>query len=881
MTPNTTKIIHNIARMAVAQTTAMIHIANSRDNAQPGDPKVGGHPAACSSAAHILGVLHLVLRNPGDVFTSKPHAAPIDHVYQHHLGLFRDRSTPERFLTREESAEVLYRLRQFSQDGEPVLQSYHALSDPDSQNSLPSGSVGLPAVTLAYLALGHRMAETRGAKLPKDAHFWALIGDSESREGSLMECLPDAAERELGSVTWIIDYNRQSLDGQRMCNRDGLTGTDSSRLARSAEANGWRVIDLQHGSIRLALFAKEGGAALRNALETGFTDYEFQTLLYGRDESQTRSAISARLVKEDTQAHALLESLSAQELREFFEDLGGHDPALIHDAMIRSKEHPNRPTVIIAHTIKGWGMSCLAASGNHKWLAVPEEVESLLETSGLSISSPFESFPEGSDEAALLSAQGERLRLGLNELNASADEERTKLKDEISEGGGEPGNFEIAALRNVPMANTQWMWGQIAGRLRRIADTEASDLSSSERQWKALADRFTTISPDVGTSTNLNPVMDNGVFGPDHEPTDPDEHERGMPILRSHEDASRRHVRMDIAEGAALSCVGSLGLMEQQVGVRFLPAVTLYDFFVKRALDQLFYNLYSGASFLVLGTPSGVSLSSEGAQHCWKSDFQIPGMITWEPSFSIELDWIVHESLVRMATGNDAGRNGVLLRLVTRGIPQKLMIERLRRQAAYKQDIQGELSVSLETSGTKGTAAPALPNEAILAEIRQDTLRGGYWLVNWSGYQGYDAGDNVVQIVVMGALVVEAVEASDALLTEGIFADVLVVPSPDELLGPRAATSNYQQLQQRLGMNGMPTADGSRIPVVAICDGEPGFLDNIGSIIGVVQQTLGTIRHSKCGRPSDIYRYHGLDSASIRDACVTVLEQSAQRDCVT
>jgi pyruvate dehydrogenase E1 component len=192
--------------------------------------------------------------------------------------------------------------------------------------------------------------------------------------------------------------------------------------------------------------------------------------------------------------------------------------------------------------------------------------------------------------------------------------------------------------------------------------------------------------------------MDNGVFGPNHEPNDSDEHERGMPKLHPNEDASHRHVRMDIAEGAALSCVGSLGLMEQQVGVRFLPAVTIYDFFIKRALDQLFYGLYSGASFLVLGTPSGVSLSSEGAQHCWKSDFQMPGMITWEPSFSIELDWIVHESLVRMATANDAGRNGVLLRLVTRGIPQKLMLERLRRQAAYKQDLKGELSVSLETS---------------------------------------------------------------------------------------------------------------------------------------------------------------------------------------
>ncbi len=875
MTPAITQMIQQIARVAIAQSAAMIVGANSRENAEPGDPKIGGHPAACSSAAHILAALHLVVRNPADTIASKPHAAPIDHIYQHHLGLFRDPQQPDEFLTSEESAQILGRLREFSTDGTPVLQSYHARSDADSESFLPSGSVGLPAVSAAYLALAYRMAKARGEDVPTDAHFWALIGDSESREGSLMECLPDAAERELGSVTWIIDYNRQSLDGPRMCNRDGLTGTDAERLARSAEANGWRVINLQHGSVRRALFAQEGGTSLRHALETGFTDYEFQSLLFDRDDDRTRGALIQK-IKGDDAATQLIRGLSDSEVRTFFEDLGGHDPMLLIDALSRSKGHPNRPTLIIAHTIKGWGLPDRAAPGNHSSLPSQDEVQSLLTESGLSIAAPFAPLPAGSEEATFVATQGQRLRLGLNELRTAANDRRQRFAASIKSSGGLPQSFQIDALRNVPMASTQWMWGQIAGRLRRIADTNSDDLTAQEKGWKTLADCFATVSPDVGTSTNLNPVMNHGVYGPScEEPSNHERADRGRPALYPVEDTSHRHVRMDIAEGAALSCVGAMGLMEQRVGVRFLPALAIYDFFIKRALDQLFYNLYSGSSFLVVGTPSGVTLSPEGAQHCWKSDFQFPGLITWEPAFAIEVDWILHDSMTRMVTGNDCGRNGVLLRLVTRGLRQKTMLERLRRQSAYKCSPNKLLLVSDETT-LRGV--PPLPDSTILASVRDDCLRGAYWLVNYRGYRGYEPGDNVVQMVVMGALVTEAVGASDALLSEGIFADILIVSSADELLGSRPASSQHEHLQRRLGINGLPTSDGSRIPVVGICDGEAGLLDNLGSIVGVVQLTLGTHRHSYSGRPADVYRHHGVDADSIRDACNRALEASAIRD---
>jgi DNA-directed RNA polymerase alpha subunit len=112
----------------------------------------------------------------------------------------------------------------------------------------------IPPVQAAYLAHAYKFAEEHGYDVPKDAHFWALIGDSEFREGSLYEAIPDAAERQIANLTWIVDYNRQSLDGHRITNKQIMHGTDDKRIERTATANGWHVIQIPHGRKRLAAF---------------------------------------------------------------------------------------------------------------------------------------------------------------------------------------------------------------------------------------------------------------------------------------------------------------------------------------------------------------------------------------------------------------------------------------------------------------------------------------------------------------------------------------------------------------------------------------------------------------------------------------------------
>jgi len=198
-------LLDRIARRAMIQTTAMIHVANHRPDARKTDPKVGGHPAACASSAHILTALHCKVREPADFVCCKPHAAPIDHVLMGLMGLFWD-PQDKTWFEQERIERTLHNLRKFSEDGEAVLQSYHARSDPDSHRFFPSGSVGIPPVVAGYMSLAYRYARDHSLELPKvpdSLHLWSLIGDSELREGSLMEAMPDFAERQV-SIRWVM-----------------------------------------------------------------------------------------------------------------------------------------------------------------------------------------------------------------------------------------------------------------------------------------------------------------------------------------------------------------------------------------------------------------------------------------------------------------------------------------------------------------------------------------------------------------------------------------------------------------------------------------------------------------------------------------------------
>jgi pyruvate dehydrogenase E1 component len=895
-------LIDRVARRAFAHMVAMIHVANHRDDADKTDPKVGGHPAACASSLDFLAALHLVVREPGDFICCKPHAAPVDHAMHHAMGLFRHKDGT--WFGDEDAEALMTRLRSFSHDGKPVFQSYHAENDPDGWRFLPSGSVGIPPVAAVYLSLAYRYARQHGWDVD-EPHFWCMMGDSEFREGSLLEALPEVAERELGNVTWIVDYNRQNLDGTRIPNNRGLKGTDADRIEGTAVANGWQVIQLRHGSFRQKVFAQKGGDALQKVFERGLTDYRYQALIWKRDAKLMREAILAV----DKSTKKLVDGLSDDEVIKLFFDVGGHDHAAIVKAFEQCKVDKYRPTLVIAHTIKGRGLECVAANGNHSAMPEESEVEAILKEHGLSLERPFVRFPKDSPEGKFLAQRGESLRLGIEALEVQAAANRERVAAQIAEQGGLPSALDIN-LKLAPTTHTQWMWGQLAAKLVRIGVYDelaragkekkaGKALTKDEAQWGPLADLMMTMAPDVGTSTNINPAMDEKIFGPKHDENWEQKlelHERLRPELAPTDEAWTRHIRFEIAEANCMTAVGSFGKMGDAAGIPFLPMMTVYDFFIKRALDQLYYNLYWNSSFVLVGTPSGITLAPEGAQHSWKSDIQIPNLITWEPAFAIEMEWILCDAIRRHFAGENKGRSGVLIRAVTRALHQGTLLEWQKKQARWKRELPegAALGLTAQDGGLHEAEVPTAPDEEILATLKEHALRGGYRLVDWRGYRGYSPGENVVELFVMGALVPEALEASKLLLDRGVYANVTVVSSPDLLCGELGRQDGFSHLKQTLGVTGRlhlrpagKNADGPlgpgdvvdlagrRVPILSVHDGEIGLLDNLGSLLGVPQLARAVVKFSKSGTPAHVYRYHGLHAEGIAESAGRILAETA------
>ncbi|MBI4402578.1 MAG: pyruvate dehydrogenase [Deltaproteobacteria bacterium] len=855
--------LYRINDRAFFMALKMIDIANRR-SAPRGEPKTGGHPSACASSQHILSTIHLVLRKPQDYFAGKPHSSPMDHALNFLLHNFRDQDGIE--LNDNERKLAMHHLRHYSREGQPVFQSYHAESDPDSFRIFPSGSVGIPPVTAIFTALAYQYVQDHGYELNEQPFFWCTMGDSEFREGSLMEAMPDAAERELGRVIWIVDYNRQNLDGTRILNEAALGGTDAARILKLGSANGWETIDVKHGKKRQKLFEISGGNEFRRVLDQELSDFEFQALVEANRPELTRSALSKK-------SHTLgqwLESFTDTELQEAFLNVGGHDIECLLEACERAKLDEKKPTLIVAHTIKGFGLRCQAQSGNHSTLPEDDELKELSGKLGLPDEDPFLDFIDSSPEESFLKDRRKKFLAGIRKIAAAVKDRQNKWIGRMSSIHW-PLDFDISALRLNPNANTQWMWGQIATKLDRLSQrTKPGEKQPSKQdaQWAEVAPFFITLSPDVGTSTNIGPKMHTKLYGAigqqDFEQIYESKDPRAPDIVPSRS-SSTGHLRFEITEANCMSALGAFGKFYQYEGIPYYPAMTVYDFFVKRCHDQFYYNVYWHSHCAVIGTPSGVSLAPEGAQHSWKSDFQVPNCVTWEPAFAKEVEWIIADALRRHFTLHDTERETALIRCVTKGVVQKEFLERLRRQTRF---------------------SDRLDEKDILEQVRLEVLKGGYPLIDHQGSQGYEPGDNVVHIFSMGPLVREAIKASDELFKEGIHANVYVVTSPELLLGHHAFANHYDHLRTGLGIDGnihlhereiesiagWLALEDSRIPIVSVHDGEPGLLDNIGSVLGVPHKALAVRRASKSGNTTDIYHFHGIDSEAIVEASKEMLE---------
>ena len=357
-------------------------------------------------------------------------------------------------------------------------------------------------------------------------------------------------------------------------------------------------------------------------------------------------------------------------------------------------------------------------------------------------------------------------------------------------------------------------------------------LNELHRVAPGVAGRVVTCSPDVASSTNLGGwINKTGVWSVEDRPDwFRDDADR---TLRWSEVTSGQHIELGIAEVNLVGLLGELGATWSRWGERLIPIATLYDPFVARALEPWSYGIYAGGQGILVGTPSGVTLAPEGGAHQSITTPSIgleqPGCVAWEPAFTQDLEWCL---LAAMSSVGVPGGTSAYFRLSTRPVPQELA---------------------------------GVPDDPVLRERRRrQAVAGGYRITD------HDPGSEQVTLVAAGAIMPEVVAAARALEESGIVAGIVCLTSPDLV---------YRSVQARGRTQAGPASDIASVlfpsahpaPLVTVLDGHPHTLSFLAGVRGDRTANLGVTEFGQSTDLTDAYRIHGIDTAAIVDAALSLL----------
>ncbi|MCE2933163.1 MAG: transketolase [Rhabdaerophilum sp.] len=779
-------ILTAIERRVLWLASWMIHHAN---HIRPGDEvKVGGHQASSASLAAIMTALYFRVLKPQDRVAVKPHASPIFHAIQYLAG-----NLP---------VEKMKNFRGFK-----GVQSYPSRTKDFDDVDFSTGSVGLGVAQTLFSSLVQDYVRAHGwMKERPEGRMVALVGDAEMDEGNIYEALIEGWKHGLRNCWWIVDYNRQSLDAVV---REGLWQKFEQMFANF----GWDVVIVKHGKLQEAAFREPGGEILRRWIDT------CPNQLYSALTFQGGAAWRKRLlddIGDQGPVTRLIETRSDAQLSELMGNLGGHDLSALMDAFDQASQH-DRPTLFICYTIKGHGLPLAGHKDNHAGLMTPAQMESFRAAMGVRPGQEWEKWEGAGLPAAELEAAARSapfFSMGRRRLAAPVV--------------AVPETLPSPAERGKPLS-TQMGFGQI---LNEIA-----------RENTALASRIVTTSPDVTVSTNLGPwVNRRGLFARENM-ADLFKAERIPSTYTWDFSPKGQHFELGIAESNLMIMLSALGLSHSINGERLLPIGTVYDPFIYRAADQLNYACYQDARFLLVATPSGITLAPEGGAH---QSIGTPlvgmaqdGLCSFEPAFVDELAVILRFSFDYMQRDGE-------------GDPD---------ETTWLRDQTGG-SVYLRLS----TRPVEQPLRQMSAELARDVVNGAYWL--------RPPGPNCsVVIAYQGAVAPEAIAATGYLAEDRRDVALLAVTSADRLnAGHQAA----ERARQRGNTGAMSHVERLFAPlsretgIVTVVDGHPVGLSWLGGVMGHRVKALGVEHFGQTGTIAELYRHHGIDTNAIAHAAQAV-----------
>ncbi|WP_018996424.1 1-deoxy-D-xylulose-5-phosphate synthase N-terminal domain-containing protein [Hirschia maritima] len=753
----------------------MVHNANHLREKTEGI-KVGGHQASSASMVSIMTALYYSALKPEDRVAVKPHASPVFHAMQYLMG-----------------NQTLEKMKNFRGFG--GVQSYPSRTKDIDDVDFSTGSVGLGVAITSFASLVQDYIEAKpwgnGQQIGR---MIALVGDAELDEGNIYETLQEGWKNDLRNCWWIIDYNRQSLDGVV---REGLW----QRIEQIFGAFGWDVVRVKYGVLQEAAFQEKGGDKLKDWIDNCPNQkYSALTFMGG--------AVWRERLLDDLgdqgDVTALIDARSDEQLAELMENLGGNCVETM--ARVFDEIDHDRPVCFLAYTVKGWGTPIAGHKDNHGGLMSKAQMSEWQSHMGIAEGEEWEKFANVEDVSAF--------QTFLDNTKFFSKGFRRYEDKRI-----ETPAIEMQSDREI---STQMGFGKIL-----------DELSKGNSK---LAERIVTTSPDVTGTTNLGPWVNRRKLFAREFQEDTFKNEK-IPSTAKWEFAPEgQHIELGIAEMNLFLLLGAAGLSHSLFGKRLIPIGTVYDPFVARGLDALNYACYQDARFMIVGTPSGVTLAPEGGAHQSVGSPLIgmsqDGLASFEPAFVDELAVVMEWAFdyLQRDGSNDPDERTWL-----------------------RDETGGSVYLRLTTNPIEQ------PGKRVDNEFKQGTIDGAYWLRK--------PGPNCeIVIAYQGAVAQEAINAAAAIGGGRRDIGVLAVTSADRLnsgwtAAQRARARGNDKAESHIEtlMNGIP----SYCKIITVIDGHPATLSWIGAVAGHQCIPLGVEHFGQTGTIKDLYRHFGIDAEAI------------------
>ncbi len=653
--------------------------------ANRGSEGIGGHISTYASAATLweVGFNHFFRGaddgSSGDMVFFQGHASP---------GVYA-----RAFLEGRLEEKDLINFRQELRPGGGLPSYPHPRLMPDFWQ-FPTVSMGLASIMAIYQARFNQYMEDRGLKEHDDRKVWAFVGDGEMDEPESLGAITLAAREELENLIFVVNCNRQRLDGPVRGNSKIM-----QELEAAFKGAGWNVLKVVWGSDWDPLFEQDDEGLLLSRLEE-LTDGQYQKFIV-----EDGAYIRKELFGSDERLLKLVENYSDEQLKKLH--MGGHDPVKVYNAYQKAVSHKGSPTVILAQTVKGYGLGEAGEGKNvtHKQKKLnEEELRYFRGRFGIPISdeevaeAPFYKPAEESEEMKYLLERRKALGGFIPRRNSEAgaieipDEELFK---EFYEGSGDR---DAATTMVIVRILSKLLKDEKIGRL------------------------IVPIVPDESRTFGMESLFRSaGIYshaGQNYEPVDK------KSLLFYNEKKDGAILEEGITEAGSLSSFIAAGTSYSSHGMHTIPFFIFYSMFGFQRVGDLIWAAADARSrgFLVGGTSGRTSLAGEGLQH---QDGQshllalsLPNLKAYDPTFAYEVAAIVTDGLKRMFVEQEDLMYYITVLNETYPMPSLQEVAgNKKREKSIKEGILKGIYLFRGTEKTKGKKVHLFGSGAILRKV--------------------------------------------------------------------------------------------------------------------------------------------------------------------